>query len=61
MPDILEHKSVMWHGESRRWCTMQKSCDLADKKRISAETQDNDEHDNVSVAAVTKYLTRLML
>ena len=54
VPDILEHKSVVWHGECRCWCTLQKSCDLAAKKRMagmSAETQDNDEHDNVSAAA----------
>ena len=60
MSDILEHKSVIWHGECRRWYTLEKSCDLAAKKRMagmSEETKDNDEHDNVSVAA-PDYLTR---
>ena len=60
--DILQHKSVMWHGECRRWYTLHKSCDLASKKRtdgILAETQNNDKQDDVCVAA-PEYLTRLL-
>ena len=52
--DISQHKSVMWHGECRRWYTLHKSCDLASKKRtagILAETQINDNQDDICVAA----------
>ena len=57
--ETVSHQQMKWHGECRRWYTLKKSCDLAEKRRMPGSSVQirNDVNSNIQQKGV-EYMTR---